>query len=286
MNIDIFFFVLVILGLISIHVYCFLRERSTLYITVFLDIVVGGLSILAITNHPLFKDWMQEDAWVEWATFYVFIGAGLLFFFCLLRGSNDPNKRNPLVLIGTLILSVFCFLVAAEEISWGQRLFAFKPPDLFLEMNFQQELNIHNIFKKKELAGVPLDSRYLVAFTAIFYGIILAVMPHIFKRGRLAEAISVVAPPIFLAPWFVIVAYVEITYPVKLAGEAAEFVLGLLFLIVAFTLYRSSESSQKNMIRFRNFKVIVVVMIPIILGLITPSILQATLFSKKTGNIV
>ena len=48
---------------------------------------------------------------------------------------------------------VFCYFsgigflfVLMEEISFGQRIFGFKSPDLFLKLNQQQEINFHNFF--------------------------------------------------------------------------------------------------------------------------------------------
>src|SRR5687768_11565645 len=93
----------------------------------------------------------QEDGLVEWATFVAFVAAGVLFW------------RKHWFFIG---LSLFCFFVAGEEISWAQRLFAFQPPEVFLEHNYQQEANLHNLLKD------ILDTRWMVLWIALLYGVV------------------------------------------------------------------------------------------------------------------
>jgi len=45
-----------------------------------------------------------------------------------------------------LLLSLFCFWVAGEELSWGQRLINLQIPDFFMKYNDNQSLNIHNLY--------------------------------------------------------------------------------------------------------------------------------------------
>ena len=221
------------LGLASVHIHGFRRQRPALWLAVFFDLVVGGLALLALLDHSTFVAWMQEDTWVEWATFYAFAAAGVTTWLWLRKRWRAQLKEDPMALVAVFGVGLFCVFVAAEEISWGQRLFAFTPPEIFLEENYQQELNIHNFLKDKELAGFPLDTRYLVALVAIIYGLVLVALKHAIKDNRLGSALAAAAPPAILVPWFAIVALVELIYPVSFSGEAAEFVLGLLFLAAA-----------------------------------------------------
>lgn len=43
-----------------------------------------------------------------------------------------------------LVAAVGFFVVAGEEISWGQRIFGFKTPENYAKMNTQHELTLHN----------------------------------------------------------------------------------------------------------------------------------------------
>lgn len=194
-----------------------------------LDVLVLVLGAVALSSPPLFERWMQEDAWVEWSTFFAYVMAGLG---CARLALGRDGGRARWTRLGWLLLGGFCWAVAGEEISWGQRLFAFKPPDLFLEKNFQQELNLHNLLKNKSLAGLKLDSRYLVALIAASFGLLAPALVALLG-GRLARAKALFGelfPPLLLGPYFGAVVYLCLDYPVHLVGEAAELLLGALFL--------------------------------------------------------
>lgn len=157
---------------------------------------------------------MQEDGWTEWATFLAFLAGGLLGIRYALRADRGLDK---IVGFG---LAAFMLFVAGEEISWGHRLFAFEPPDVFLENNYQQEMNVHNLLKS------VLDTRWMVTIIAVSYG---ALLPLIVRVGPLRR-FRKLAPGLGLMPWFLLVAGLEVFYPFPLTGELAELLLGLVLL--------------------------------------------------------
>lgn len=81
--------------------------------------------------------WIHEDGIVENLTVIFYLLAFIIFMIFL----NKKGIRN----IWYLILGVLCFLMAGEELSWGQRIFGFVTPELLKQINYQQEVNIHNI---------------------------------------------------------------------------------------------------------------------------------------------
>ncbi len=232
-------------GLVAVHAIGFLRKsRRILSAAVVFDAAALGFALLAFIDPERFEAWMQEDGWVEWATFYAYVVAAIVSLASLRssrRAGAGPEPRW-LLWIGLCGLAAFCAAVALEEISWGQRIFAFEPPEAFLADNFQQELNLHNMLKGKELAGVSLDSRYLVALIALGYGVVIPIAAEIARRTRrLWHPLMRALPPLHLSPWFAGVAVVELAYPVSHAGEACELVLGMLF--VADALLRHADLS-------------------------------------------
>jgi hypothetical protein len=231
-------------GLIAVHTHAVLRrDRRLLIAAASLDTAALLFLVTALVHPVRFESWMQEDGWVEWATFYSFAAAAAVSSVALRRSFGRPDVApiprlasgsRWLYRMGLLGLAAFCAFVALEEISWGQRIFGFEPPEMFLAENFQQELNLHNMLKGKELAGVDLESRTLVAIIALGYGVVLAGVGELARRTRrLDHPLLRVLPPIALSPWFAGVALVEIAYPISLAGEACELVLGLLFAVDA-----------------------------------------------------
>jgi len=80
-----------------------------------------------------------EDYWVEYGTFAGFA----LTAFLVGRLALQPEPWRQRVLWA--VIAAVAALVALEEISWGQRIFGLRTPELLLEVNRQKELNLHNI---------------------------------------------------------------------------------------------------------------------------------------------
>lgn len=250
------------------------RDRPLLVLTLVFDIVVGGLAAMATWFEASFELSMQEDGWAEWATVYAFSFAAALIVARLLRWRREPEASGWLAPLGVASVALFCVFVAGEEISWGQRLLAFQPPEIFLRENFQQELNVHNLLTKKTVAGFKLDSRFLVAVIAIFYGVIVPAMRRWVPLGPLRSTWAAVEPSWVLAPWFAAVAFVELSYPAELAGEACELVLGMLFLAAA--LLRTHWPTEPKAIPSRRSLVLLVA--PLGLGVVTEPVVSRLVY--------
>ena len=99
-----------------------------------------------------------------------------------------------------------------EEISWGQRLLGYRPPVYFLEHNFQQEFNFHNV--------IATDYRKL-ALTLIIagYGIGLPLAVRIRILKSWFERVGIVAPAIALLPAYAGTFLLYIVYPWSHSGE-------------------------------------------------------------------
>jgi hypothetical protein len=158
-----------------------------------------------------FERLMQEDGPAEWATFLAFACAGVI-------GLRALQRVRGLARVTLLAVCAFCLFVAGEEISWGQRIVGFRPPALFLEHNYQQESNLHNLLK-----GI-FDTRWMVLMVAGLYGVIA---PYVVYLTRWP---AVLAAPLACLPWFATVVWLEFAYPYELVGELAELALGLAFL--------------------------------------------------------
>lgn len=188
-------------------------------------LVLGTLAYVAILNassSELYYTSLQEDEYLEWATFWAFmIGAGV--FVAGAVWQRRATGKLPWFLLG---VGLFCFVVAMEEISWGQRVLGYRPPAYFLEHNFQQELNVHNVIetglRKLALKGVILG-----------YGIVLPLVALAAPVRRWLARIAVVAPPAALVPSFAAAYWLYEAYPWKFSGEVVELLLGGGFLFAA-----------------------------------------------------
>ncbi len=85
-----------------------------------------------------------EGGLFEWASFFfafTLSGFGLLVYFHSGEHKIFSLPRRRFI----LITAVVAYLLAMEEISWGQHVFGFQNPEFFEEMNKQKETNLHNL---------------------------------------------------------------------------------------------------------------------------------------------
>jgi len=106
-------------------------------------IVVGFAVFAAVTVllhfwHPsALATLTAEDGVVEYLTAALFLVSAVAFSAAaLVRGARK---------LWALPLAAACFLVAGEEVSWGQRLLGLGTPDALADVNVQGETNLHNI---------------------------------------------------------------------------------------------------------------------------------------------
>lgn len=179
-----------------------------------------GLFLVMFHHFPEpYYHMVQEDGVLEWATFWGFIAACVAYAMAV-RGQHRRGTKVPWFLAG---ISLFCFLVGMEEISWGQRVFGYTSPQYFLEENVQQELNFHNVIDT-ELRKATF--RVLVAG----YGVVLPVVTLVPVLRRLLGRIAIIAPPFALVPSFLGIVSMHITYGFNYTGEFTEAALAFAFL--------------------------------------------------------
>jgi len=169
----------------------------------------------------------QEDSWIEWLTVAAFGSASVAFALVgMKRGWRDGWFAWGLAL--------FCFLVAGEELSWGQRLVGFVPPEVFLQKNYQEEANFHNIFNKE------MGPKWMLVFVLAGWGLLLPVLRRA-GAEKLLERWRVIEPPIVLAPWFILDLVLLQYYPLEMTAEYNELIAGVLFLVTALPMLEFSR---------------------------------------------
>ena len=173
---------------------------------------------LNVFNPDLYYRSLQEDEYLEWATVYAFLGAAVVAWVAAARRRRATGEL-PWFLVG---VGLFCVFVAGEEISWGQRIFTYRPPVYFLENNFQQEMNLHNVvdtdLRKLALKGVILG-----------YGVLLPFLAPVPPSRKLLERMGVDAPAVAIAPGFLLTFLIYEVYPWSFTGEVVELLLGFCF---------------------------------------------------------
>ena len=181
--------------------------------------IVVFAAVLEQSSSDLYYLSVQEDEFIEWATVWAFLFAAVLNFIAA-RRQYARQQGLPWFYAG---VGRFCLFVLLEEISWGQRIIGYRPPEYFLDQNFQQEFNLHNVidtsFRKLALQGVIL-----------IYGILLPLLNLASSVSRIFNKVGIKPPPVGLVPVFVITLLLYMSYPWSHTGEWVELLLGLGFL--------------------------------------------------------
>ena len=224
-----------------------LSSRSKLEPADWASALVANLLILGVLVYAkallwwdpdLFYRSVQEDEALEWATFWAFAIAAIVAFHAAARQRRN-GVRIPWFLVG---VGIFCFAVAMEEISWGQRLLGYRPPAYFLAENYQQELNFHNVISTS-LRKVGLKA------VILGYGVLLPLLARVPSIAARLEKAAVVAAPWTLLPSFLAAFLTYQIYPWKFSGELVELMLGLGFL---FALLISRGTGSSSVVRPRS----------------------------------
>ncbi|GIV80757.1 MAG: hypothetical protein KatS3mg051_0111 [Anaerolineae bacterium] len=114
----------------------------TAYLIFLIPLVVSALLIPIRLDKGLYRLLLDEDRLFEWATFACFV-LGTLIGLAVVR--NRWQARDRLGVALYLLFTLLMFFSAGEEISWGQRVVDFDTPEDLIEINKQDEFNLHNI---------------------------------------------------------------------------------------------------------------------------------------------
>ncbi len=91
---------------------------------------------------PLFI--YEDDGPFEWFTAIGFLVSAAVLLLVAIRATGKKTRLG--FRIATCVIALALFLLAMEEISWGQRLIGWESPDYFMNNNDQQETNFHNFY--------------------------------------------------------------------------------------------------------------------------------------------
>lgn len=245
----------------------------------------AAVATYSVSFPARYKLLAQEDGPIEWLTVMAFSAAAFMFARRAAApvdtspvagsaaegegedvGSSERRSEQQVARLLCIGLALLCVFVAGEEISWGQRLLGYQPPELFLARNAQQESNLHNLLKDL------FDSRWQVFMLALAYGVL---MP---AAAWLRWLPASWAPPVAVMPAAALVVLLELLYPIELTGEVAEAVLGACFLHAAFASAapRSDRAARRTLIAL---------LVCTLAGALTPGLLDRLLYRAEPAEL-
>lgn len=153
-------------------------NRLEIFVLVFVFVLMAFGIIVSFINMKWFEEvYVVEDGFIEWLTVLpLLLTTGIAFSYLV----KLSRSRSKLFLLVVLVIAVFCFFAAGEEISWGQRIFHIKTPEYFAEHNAQDELNIHNLVVDGEKVNKIVFSDMLIGGGVLY----LVVLPILYSRNQ------------------------------------------------------------------------------------------------------
>lgn len=228
-------------GIVAIALWLWLHKRAfraapeIFGVALFVDFFALCLAAAAVGNRSFWHALVREDAVVEWATVFVLLVAAVVY---ALNARATLEQKNRVGAIGHLGLASFCVFVAGEEVSWGQRLMGFRPPDIFLEENVQQEFNLHNFFNHLPLSpDVRFESGHVMLIVALLLGFIAPVVVEK-VRSPVVERVSSAVATVAGGSLLVVSAWFYLWSPLHLSDEVAECLFAFGLLVAALDMRR------------------------------------------------
>ena len=121
-----------------------ISPKVSLFPIYYLIFIYGFVYLLPFGNDLIGRTWFdflkKEDGPLEWLQFSQLFISSLIGLFIFYK-SEKKRAINSLI---WLFFSTLCFLIAAEEISWGERITGFTLNSIS-ELSIQGETNFHNL---------------------------------------------------------------------------------------------------------------------------------------------
>ena len=150
--------------------------RGRLGVTLLLGAGAIAAAVLGIDDSEVLGALCREDGPFEYLTAILYLVTCGLF---VITGLQRP--RQPLWYWGYALLF---FLIAGEEVSWGQRIFDVATPEGLNQVNVQGELNLHNV------DGVHQNIRAVACVVILGICYVLPAL-HVLGIGIVAMALAV-----------------------------------------------------------------------------------------------
>ena len=205
-------------------------------------LIAGGYLLMALYFPFAYIFATYEDRVGEWAQVYFFAAAMVLACIHAVR----IRRYRPFY----LLLALACFYVVGEEISWGQRIFDIETPEFFRRHNLQQETNLHNLFIGPRGTGISsaIKAIQLAISAGLFlFGLVYPLLLRLRVRPALwLDRIGLPSPPLYLFPFFLLSAWLELgPYHFNEAEVAEILISSALGMMALHSLHRNRQTAPE-----------------------------------------
>lgn len=186
-------------------------KRSLLKISTILLIVLSTYSIILFDEQAIINIGLEDGPVENYGALSHFISS-ILFFTAFAYSKIDRNYRWQKILgqknLFYLLLGVLFFICFGEEISWGQRIFNIKTPEIISEFNAQKEINLHNLWifyatypdgQRKAFLPLLLNMSRLFSIFWLLYCVAIPIVDKLSVRiNSIFKNINLPVPPMWI----------------------------------------------------------------------------------------
>lgn len=222
-----------------------LQRVNRFYIILHFIIIVFVCSIVLLTKyHPdhsgLLRTLSAEGGLFEWGSFFISVtiaGFASLIYFHSLRKKIYTKVMRYFI----LLVAIGAYLIAMEEISWGQRILGFESGDFFSSHNSQKETNLHNLISGEYLNLVIYGLIYILF---IFLPLIFYFHPHPDRISpSVKKGIAIYLPSIHNILMFCFASSLQAYFLPRTIADTSFLWLGILVILVLLIRKRAHRNS-------------------------------------------
>ena len=205
-------------------------------------------------NDELFHSLAREDSLFEYSTMFGYLTSSIVMIlsFRIIFQAKKTKQYPWLIYLFTLGFVAFAmFVIAGEEISWGQRIIGFETPEDVAANNNQLEFNIHNSGQVQPLVFYAYTIITLYCMSA--FAIVTALRP-IFRNKSAYRFFHLFAPSPLLIAFFIPMLFLGLakiligdTYNIVRWEETIELFLSLGIMTFLIMVYKQLLHNKKDL---------------------------------------
>ena len=193
--------------------------------------VMVGMGIYFSQTQPQYfrQYWGGNDGWVEWFTIIGLAFGGLVNLY---RANILQPFRSNLFVVCTCLMGIMFFVVLGEEISWGQFLFDYQPPEFFIRYNTQGEVNFHHLrFENWEMGRSVLE-RILKPMITVYFLLLPLAYTKWSGVKNLVDQLALPLPRLYHTCAYIMLAFLSNWISEEMREDVLEFVCAWILVLM------------------------------------------------------
>ncbi|MBW7955525.1 hypothetical protein H3C66_02225 [Patescibacteria group bacterium] len=202
--------------------------------------------LMSLWPFDYLKEVVKEDNAVEWLQCIALIVSSIYAF---LVGWTYRKKKQWILALLYFFVVFILIVIAADEISWGQRLLQVEAPATFKDGNLQGETNLHNFSLLHHLVGIGYICISGYALSSQF------IIDYLTKKTTTKKAIvilSVLRVPWWLGGYFILpliynlIGLFFVAHPYSTWAEVTELFLYTGLFLIFFEKYLRQQQGEDS----------------------------------------